>query len=211
MASFFSLCAVLLCTISMVAGHGRLIKPPSRSSAWRYGFSTPANYNDHELFCGGFGVQYGKNGGKCGICGDPWQGQRANEAGGIYATGTIVGKYQQGETIDIEVELTANHLGWFEFKVCPNNDYTKAATQECLDKYPIFLPEAGSNRMKIGSRRGVYKIKGKLPEGLTCTQCVFQWIYNTGNSWGTDPQTGRGCLGCGNQEQFRGCADISIS
>lgn len=41
-----------------VRGHGRLMDPPSRSSMWRLGFETPANYNDNELFCGGFGVIY---------------------------------------------------------------------------------------------------------------------------------------------------------
>ena len=53
-------------------GHGRLIEPPSRSTMWRYGFSTPPNYNDHESYCGGFTRQWQTNGGKCGICGDPW-------------------------------------------------------------------------------------------------------------------------------------------
>ena len=38
----------------------------------RYGFDTPPNYNDHELYCGGFSRQWRTNGGKCGICGDPW-------------------------------------------------------------------------------------------------------------------------------------------
>lgn len=53
--------------------HGRLIEPPSRASAWRYGFSQlPANYNDHELFCGGFTRQHKTNKGKCGECGDPY-------------------------------------------------------------------------------------------------------------------------------------------
>jgi len=32
-----------------------------------------------------------------------------------------------------------------------------------------------------------------------------------GNSWGTDKLTGRGCVGCGPQEEFYGCADIRIS
>lgn len=45
-----------------IEGHGRLIEPPSRASAWRYGFDTLANYNDHELFCGGFTKQHQKNG-----------------------------------------------------------------------------------------------------------------------------------------------------
>ena len=38
----------------------------------RYGFNTPPNYNDHELYCGGYSRQWRTNGGKCGICGDPW-------------------------------------------------------------------------------------------------------------------------------------------
>ena len=36
--------------------HGRLIGPPSRSTAWRYGFDVPPNYNDNELNCGGYAV-----------------------------------------------------------------------------------------------------------------------------------------------------------
>ena len=32
----------------------------------------------------------------------------------------------------------------------------------------------------------------------------------SGNSWGKDFITGKGCLGCGPQEQFYGCADVAI-
>lgn len=42
----------------------------------RYGFNTPPNYNDHELYCGGYSRQWGTNGGKCGICGDPWDSKQ---------------------------------------------------------------------------------------------------------------------------------------
>ena len=45
------------------------LKPYSSS---RYGFNTPPNYNDHELYCGGYSRQWRTNGGHCGICGDPW-------------------------------------------------------------------------------------------------------------------------------------------
>lgn len=38
-----------------------------------------------------------------------------------------------------------------------------------------------------------------------------QWKYVAGNSWGVDPDTGKGCVGCGPvQEHFFGCADIAI-
>lgn len=68
---FVLMIGVLLHAIDVCNGHGRLIEPPSRSSAFRYGFQTPPNYNDHELYCGGFARQQ-RNGGKCGECGDPW-------------------------------------------------------------------------------------------------------------------------------------------
>lgn len=40
-----------------VEGHGRLLEPVGRSSAWRLGFNTPHNYNDNALYCGGFSVR----------------------------------------------------------------------------------------------------------------------------------------------------------
>ena len=39
-------------------GHGRLMDPPSRNAMWRFGFPNPINYNDNELFCGGYGSKY---------------------------------------------------------------------------------------------------------------------------------------------------------
>lgn len=40
----------------MCWGYGRLVDPPSRASAWRFGWGTPIDYNDNEGFCGGFQV-----------------------------------------------------------------------------------------------------------------------------------------------------------
>ena len=44
-----------------VAGHGRLLDPPSRSSMWRVGFNSPHNYDDNQLFCGGVAVSIAYN------------------------------------------------------------------------------------------------------------------------------------------------------
>lgn len=103
---------IFMHAIDVCNAHGRLIEPPSRSSAFRYGFQTPPNYNDHELYCGGFARQQ-KNGGKCGECGDAWDlpEPRANEYGGKYGLGVIVRKYSPGSTMTIRVELTASHMG----------------------------------------------------------------------------------------------------
>ena len=33
--------------------------------------------------------------------------------------------------------MTANHMGDFEFRICPNNARKRVATQACLDKHLI--------------------------------------------------------------------------
>jgi len=48
--------SVVLSQLAGVLSHGRLTEPPARGTAWRYGFNTPKDYNDNELFCGGFAV-----------------------------------------------------------------------------------------------------------------------------------------------------------
>ncbi|XP_062593332.1 uncharacterized protein LOC134254818 isoform X2 [Saccostrea cucullata] len=193
----------------LVEGHGRLIDPPSRSSMWRYGYRNPPNYNDNQLYCGGVQIQYEMNNGRCGVCGDPFQGPHDNEPGGKYANGIIVHSTSIGAIMPVTVEITAPHKGYMEFKLCPNDDPKKMITQECLDDFLLTIIESKSTRYPVTSA-GKYKLKLQLPESVKCRACVLQWKYNTGNSWGVDPKTNRGCIGCGNQEQFYGCADIAI-
>ncbi|KAI0231830.1 hypothetical protein LSAT2_017807 [Lamellibrachia satsuma] len=202
---------MLLCAVE-IRGHGRLRVPPSRGSMWREGFNTPINYNDNELFCGGAWYQNGLNGGKCGICGDPWGKPNPEyEAGGKYANGIITRTYTEGQEIGIAVEVTAQHGGWFEFRICPNNDVTTPATHECLNRNLLPLADGTGSRMylQIDDPVGFYNTTLRLPRGLSCTQCVLQWKWHTGNSWGTD-EDGLSCIGCGAQEEFYGCADVAI-
>lgn len=44
---------------------------------------------------------------------------------------------------------------------------------------------------------------------MECEQCVLQWQYIAGNNWGICAN-GNGAVGCGDQEQFRACADVAI-
>lgn len=46
-------------------------------------------------------------------------------------------RYKKNSPITIRVELTANHRGYFEFRICPNNALRRAGTQACLDKYVL--------------------------------------------------------------------------
>ena len=52
--------------------------------------------------------------------------------------------------------------------------------------------------------------KVKLPFGLSCSQCIMQWSYYTGNTWGVCSNGTEG-MGCGAQEMFRNCADVQIN
>ena len=47
---------VIISLITLTHQHGRLMEPPARNTMWRFGFQTPPNYEDSELFCGGLNV-----------------------------------------------------------------------------------------------------------------------------------------------------------
>ncbi|KAI0216416.1 hypothetical protein LSAT2_031562 [Lamellibrachia satsuma] len=192
---------MLLCAME-IRGHGRLRVPPSRGSMWRDGFNNPIYYNDNELFCGGYYYQNSLKGGKCGICGDPW-GTSAPlfEAGGTYANGIITRTYTEGQKIGIAVEVTTQHGGWFEFRICPNNDVTTPATHECLNSNLLPLADGTGSRIYL-QRKG--------PIGFYNTTFFCRWDFLVrSNNWGTD-KGGRSCVGCGPQEEFYGCADVAI-
>lgn len=187
--------------------------PINRSSAWRKGFPTEPNYTDNEHFCGGYGVQHNKNGGKCGECGDDYSlpRPRSNENGGIYGSGVIVQKYKEGSTIDVIVRLTASHLGYFEFNLCPLKTIKELETDECFNKYPLPLADGSGYKYRVTtSGKNDHTVKLVLPKGVTCDQCVIRWHYHTGNTWNRC-EDGTGRVGCGPQETFRSCADVAIT
>ncbi|GAB1608443.1 uncharacterized protein LOC115214156 [Argonauta hians] len=203
----------LLYTCQYVKAHGRLWEPPGRSTMWRRGFPTPRNYQDNQLFCGGAYVQYLENEGKCGVCGDPYNGVRENEVNGKYARGIVVKNYTQGEQIEAEVQLTANHLGWFMFSVCPKKKYNDPEPLQCFEDHPLeIVGMNGTYKFPVSGKwsSSNIKVQLQLPKDISCPFCVFRWKYHAGNSWGTDPITKVSCVGCGNQEEFYGCADIRI-
>lgn len=204
--------ALLALVVSDVHGHARLMEPPARNSMWRFGFVNPINYNDNEVFCGGFSKQWEQNNGECAVCGDGAKDEqpRDHEQGGLYAGGGITKTYLKNSIIDLEVECTANHKGRFDFKLCPVTGRNEA-TQECLDKYRIVM-EDGADQFIIPkgtNMKETFKMKGRLPEGLVCDKCVLQWTWRSANTWG-NCGNGTSTVGCGPQETFRNCADIRI-
>ena len=117
----------------------------------RFGYTNPVNYNDNELYCGGFSVQWQDNGGKCGVCGDNWAAPRPreHEVGGRYGKGIIGRRYTMGQTIDVDIDISANHWGYFELKICPVDDAGSDPSQECFDSNPLVVADTGSDKFYV--------------------------------------------------------------
>ncbi|KYQ47597.1 hypothetical protein ALC60_13353 [Trachymyrmex zeteki] len=208
----FVLTLVTVINLQEIYGHGLMNDPVNRSSAWRKNLLVEPNYTDYELFCGGYSVQYGKNRGKCGECGDDYAlpRPRPNENGGIYGSGIIVQKYKAGSIINATVYLTETHLGYFEFSLCPLKN-KKLETEKCFNTYPLPMADGKGYKYPITSNYPEdYTISLVLPKNVTCKQCVIRWNYRTGDNWGTC-EDGTQAVGCGPQETFRNCADVTIT
>lgn len=95
----------------------------------------------------------------------------------------IVRKYRTGSVIPVRVELTANHHGYFEFRTCAMTYKDKEVDQNCLDQH-LLQSKNGSIRYYPGPGNKIFEAFYKLPDDLTCAQCVFQWRYVAGNNWG---------------------------
>merc|ERR1719410_3393507 len=164
-----------------------------------------------EGFCGGKGHQWSAAiGGRCGICGDAWDAPvKEHEApGGKFANGVIVRQYAPGDTVTVTSHITANHVGYVEVRLCPNNNVDQDPDQECFDRPGAALEVAGTGQTEFWIENewgtGQFSQQFVLPPDVECEQCVLQWTYRNGRDWGT-------CNGaCGAVETFKACADISI-
>ncbi|CAF2122164.1 unnamed protein product [Rotaria magnacalcarata] len=214
----FNIFIVFAFYLSSINGHGYLFDPVARSSAWLIdpSFKECCAYSSHmEMFCGGVGQQWITNGGKCGICGEPYdRAIKLFEKGGAKYTGKIVKTYNQGEQIDVQVKLSANHQGYFEFRLCNvDNTPDSDATQECLDRYLLTIVNTDSTKYRDVTKHGsdTITVRVQLPPDVSCHHCVFQWKYTTGNNWGRDSATNKSGPGLGREnETFMGCSDITI-
>ena len=126
----------------------------------------------------------------------------------------MTGFYEPGREMDVWIEVTAPHRGSFEFKLCPatavgGREEEKEVTQECLDRQPLIVDGKGY-RWELGDKgAGNYTMKVSLPKDLTCDRCILQWTWTTANFNAKCPD-GEWRMGCGPQETFRQCSDISV-
>ena len=43
--------------------------------------------------------------------------------------------FKSGQEVEITVQVTTYHKGYFEFKLCPNNNVNEDPVQDCFDKW----------------------------------------------------------------------------
>jgi len=113
-------------------------------------------------------------------------------------------------------------MGWFEFRLCANNEPNKVIEQDCLSLLELADPNENTTPNGKPKENEKYRyyvskkdmkmfiIKLKLPLEVNCKNCVLQWKYHAGNNYGTSA-TGESCLGCAiHQEELYNCADVEI-
>lgn len=77
--------------------------------------------------------------------------------------------------MNVIVDVLSNIGGYFEFHLCPNDNVTSPITQECLDKYPLTIEGYGSRYVPDTAVK--HSLFLKIPDGVTCSQCVLQWKW----------------------------------
>lgn len=128
------------------------------------------------------------------MCGDSYDGPRAHEYGGRFATGLISKSYPPGtEQIQVIVRTINPKLGSYEFRICSKDNIRGAVTQACLDQNILLVKDDTAVNSVFRSRYYVtpsiknilsHKITAKLPMGFTCEHCVLQWKFISGKEKG---------------------------
>lgn len=135
---------------------------------------------------------------------------RPHETGGYMVMNKTVKNFFPGSTIDVIVDLDTNHGGYFEFELCRRNSFDEIETEDCFERLKFI---DGSYRFRLRNDhndKGLKSFSLLPPEDLrTCRACVLRWNYRAGNNWGVCAN-GSSATGCGPQELYRNCADISI-
>ncbi len=84
-------------------------------------------------------------------------------------------------------DITANHQGYFIFKLCANNNIFQDPKQECFDETPLWVgggdPKFDHTRYPIRDyETGLRMVYVRLPMNITCDQCILQWTYVAGKN-----------------------------
>ena len=141
----FALVAIFIISVN---GHGRLLKPVNRGSAWRiFPREFPYVEQDETDMCDNSKKDRPMH---CGVCGPVYKNDPAGsfqviirsqnynkthysfEKGSRYYTGKPVATYKKGQTVETMIDINAGHCGEFEFRIC-NADGIEDPTDACFE------------------------------------------------------------------------------
>ncbi|RHZ41302.1 hypothetical protein DYB26_015569, partial [Aphanomyces astaci] len=103
---------------------------------------------------------------------------------------------------DLQVQITANHMGYFEFGLCKLNSLNDKESEEC---FKTLVQPNGEKDWQLPAGAKTFNMQYMLPDGVSCdgdSHCVLRWHYVGWNN----PD-----VGINGQEQFWNCADIYVS
>ena len=93
----------------------------------------------------------------------------------------------------IEIQITAHHQGFFEFRLCKTDGLLEDAA--CYEQEKSLLRlDNGDTKFYItdlkptrpGETGWWYTFNAIIQDDMECDHCVLQWRYHTANSWGSD-------------------------
>ncbi|OWF45828.1 hypothetical protein KP79_PYT01512 [Mizuhopecten yessoensis] len=142
---------------------------------------------------------------KCGPCGDAADSNRPNEYGGKYSIGEVVAQYHEGHQINISVDIRSiNQGGTFRFSLCVT-DKTTRVSHSCFRQHVLRWQNTQITRIPVPRQLGLATYTLQLPAGLTCQNCVIQWLWRDDTSTCDPPRSNN----CG-QQTVTNCADVQI-
>jgi hypothetical protein len=143
----------------------------------------------------------GGTAGQCGIVGDRSYDDNLNILGQPMDPSPQA-RYSQGDEIEVDVILTAHHMGHFEFNACPIETGGIAAG-DCFAQHPLtfvsdplygapkdamypnrayIAPTGRATTSNNGTPETRYVFRLKLPDNLAGDLVLLQWHYFTANS-----------------------------
>ena len=69
--------------------------------------------------------------------------------------------------------MTANHKGYFEFRICKIDGWTTDVTQDCLNKTMVKFVNTDNELKYVLDSKMEQNFNIQLPKDLVCQHCVL--------------------------------------
>lgn len=84
------------------------------------------------------------------------------------------------QDIPITVQLTYGQNGFFDFKLCAEDDATSHLDPNCYNRNIVTISGHGEKYFITEMAPKYYNLTLQLPVNIKCNKCVLRWRYRTG-------------------------------